>query len=451
MPCTTIIIGRALTTDGSVLVAHNEDLEGNPCQHVVAVPAARTSPNPDLELYSGGCVVRPHPAHGYLGTSVFDEGYVPGGLVGGVNDCQLAIFSNMAHTREYPEDPQEVVTNGVMWSEFMQLVLDQCDNARAAVELIGSLAERHGLSADPGTMFAVADPGEGWWVEVARGGQWAAERVPDDAAVMRANAFRIGQVPPNDPRCFRCSPDVVSHAESKGWFAVADGVPFEFARAYGDPDMDGRPSNVVREQEVRRLLKEIGAQVSLVDLMAIMRSHYEGTQHSPSAACAPSPHDYGYPEDEFGVYTICRDCTNVSFVAQLRDWLPPEVGAVLWMSMKTPCLSPYVPWYSGTDEIPIEYRSGTAEHTPDSAYWAFDDLVGMTDRSYPHLAPRVQSARRELEERLLAQQNTIEQEAARLGAAGVAPARRYLTRHTAEAALEAYESARALLAEATRI
>lgn len=79
--------------------------------------------------------------------------------------------------------------------------LERCKTAREAVQLMGELIEKyeHGT----GETLLVADPNEGWVMEMAgydmngMGGVWVAQRVPDDQFFVAANQFRIRDVRPN--------------------------------------------------------------------------------------------------------------------------------------------------------------------------------------------------------------------------------------------------------------
>ncbi len=73
---------------------------------------------------------------------------------------------------------------------------------------------------------------------------------------------------------------------------------------------------------------------------------------------------------------------EVGIVAELRSWLPPEIGGVLWVSMMTPCTGMYVPWYIGTRRFPKPYQTGTNVPGPGSAYWSINRLAAFADESY---------------------------------------------------------------------
>ena len=198
--CTTVVVGRARSATGSVLVAHSEELGRNSAHRVEIVPARQPDPGEGYPLHSGGELAQPPDLARYLATRIFSKAHYPGDHTAGVNEHFVAVANNMALMRGIPEaDAYAVVPGGVIWTEFLQLVLERAGSALEGVLLIGGLCETRGLSCDSGTMIAVADAEDAWWVELARDGQWVAQRVLPDEIVMRANCYRIGVVDFSDP------------------------------------------------------------------------------------------------------------------------------------------------------------------------------------------------------------------------------------------------------------
>jgi len=408
--CTTIIVGKELTKDGSVLVAHNEELGDNAAQIYTYVPRKVFEEGEVYTFLSGAAIPQPAETFAYIGSRIFDKEYYPGDFTTGINEYQVTVANNMAWTRDYADendDPWEVNDSGVIWTEFTQLVLERAKTAREGVILMGYLVENYGLTGDPGTMYAIADPTEGWWIEIAQGGQWIAQRVPDNAASMRANTFRIGEVNLNDKQNVLYSPDLLKYAEEKGWYKPKDKKPFNFAQVYGDPKYLDHPNNIVRHEMIDGKLKEIGKNFTARDLMKILRWHYEGTEMDKTDGYAISPHD----RQATGRRPVCNLSTEVSSVAQLRGWLPAEIGGVLWLNMGTPCSGVYIPYNMGTKEFALPFTEAADKYSPDSAYWTFFDLTMMTDLNYEEFHEIVHSHWVAFEENALALQPAVDTQA----------------------------------------
>ena len=270
--CTSVIVGKDATADGSVLLGHNEDLGNHAAQHYIVVEAADHAPGSVEVLYGGTIVPQVDHTHGYVTSTLFDVQYIPGDATGGINDQGLMVANNLAYRRDVPWVTG--IHDRVLWSEFTRLALARAATAREAVNVIGGLVETYGLGLDSGTMVGVADSQEGWWIEIAYGGQWAAERVPDDGMAIRANTFRIGEMDLDDTDNFLASPDLVAFATDKGWYTHG---PFVFSEVYGDPSALNASWNTHREDRLGSQLALVMPAVTPADLMALWRDHYEGT------------------------------------------------------------------------------------------------------------------------------------------------------------------------------
>lgn len=376
----------------------------------------------------------------YFATSVFDKSWIPGDITSSLNEHQVAIYNNMTYSREYPKNPWEIQPAGVIWTEFNQLAAQEAESARQAVAIMGALSEAHWLSADPGTSFAVADAHEGWWIEIARGGQWVAERVPDDGAVMHVNAFAIDVIDFDDPGNFMWSSDVIGYAQERGWYDPTSGEPFSWKDAYSQPGSADWAWNAMREERVQGWLDSLVPNVTKEDVMAMLRDHYEGTPWDYSRGYAVSPH-------RTKARTVCVKDTEVAFVTQLRGWMPAEIGGLAWISMKTPCSGAFVPWYMGTTRVPKAYTLGTNKYTDGSAWWAFQRLMLKVDRHYGATIGTVRERWDAFEARELARQAEVEAKALALYAIDPAAAREYLTRYSNRRAVKAYQTALELFAE----
>ena len=433
--CTTIIVGRDLTADHSVLISHNEDDGGTVVLHWLSVPR---QPGTDYQLFSGGSVAEPKMTLAYIGAQVWDKSYIPGDFIGGVNQYQVAIYNNSTPSNgENPDDPYALQPGGVMWTEFNLMATLRAHTAREAVQIMGNLAQAHMLSGDPGTSFGVADAHEGWWIDISRGGQWAAQRVPDNKAQMIANSFRIGAIDFKDHRDFMWSPDLVSYAKSQGWYDAASHAPFNFSQVYGLASSLVNPYNTVRETMVQQYL-DAARPIRPATLMGIMRSHFEGSPYDLSNNYAVSP-------NHTSVRTVCTARTQVSEVTQLRSWLPADIGAVVWQTMRAPDCSAYVPWYLGVTSMPTPYTVGSDTVQDGSAWWAFYNLDTYIDNNYAATIYKARAAWQPLQARELAMQPAFERIALAVYRHNPRAGRALLTAYSGSLGMQAYRQAQALL------
>jgi len=375
--CTTVIVGKKATADGSVLLGHNEDW-GQYLMPLRWNPREKHQPGEILRLRDGQVIPQVELAYAFIW---------PAAECNGINEFQVAIADDTGSCRK------ELFQNerGLDLEEFVRLALQRSRTAKEAIVTMGTIIEKYGYRSHnglDGDIFSIADPNEGWWMEVTIGGLWAAQRVPDDAIIVLANRFRIGEVDLRDSSRFLASPNLIDYAQKKGWYNPAEG-PFNFERTYGTVEDARSTYNTRREWRGNWLLsgqrfREEANPLTVVpakkltprDIMALLRDHYEGTEYDLTKG-----YDKGSPHHTTE-RTICRMTTDATTVAHLRGWLPPEIGGVLWLSIGTPCSSVYVPYYLGVLDFPKPYTYLSDTYDRENAFWVFNSLENLVDRYY---------------------------------------------------------------------
>ena len=109
--------------------------------------------------------------------------------------------------------------------------------------------------------------------------------------------------------------------------------------------------------------------LTVADVFALMRDHYEGTDFDMTQGVDAGP--YGTPNRWRPIdwkvgrqveYTwerpISTQQTGFSFVSQSRAWLPDPVGGVYWYGLDDTYFTCYVPLYCGIDALPESYTVG---------------------------------------------------------------------------------------------
>lgn len=208
MACTTILVGKLASYDGSTIVARNEDSPGGqfePKRMQVVMP----SDQPRTYVSSESHLTVELPEEPMRYTSVPDA--LPGHGVwaaAGFNECNVGMSATETITsndRVLGADPLVVYTppqgvagdasyapevpGGLGEEDFVTLVLPYIHSAREGVERLGALLERYGTYEMNGIAFSDLD--EIWWMETIGGHHWIAKRVPDDAYVTMPNQLGI--------------------------------------------------------------------------------------------------------------------------------------------------------------------------------------------------------------------------------------------------------------------
>jgi dipeptidase len=231
--CTTMIVGKKATVDGSVIVAHSDDdvsdarvifVPGSPIgkKRNVYYDNASLGPNPDynstdIRRYIGNdrgpgykkIAGEPYEESTRLGEisldflekklgihlkktySYFDSSY------GIMNEHGLMIGECTCGAKVHPNpEPGKRIFYA---AELSRVALETCKTAIDAIKVIAYLIKDYGLYGTGETLL-IGDAEEAWVMEMCgydmngTDGIWVAQRVPDDHFFVAANEFRIRDI-----------------------------------------------------------------------------------------------------------------------------------------------------------------------------------------------------------------------------------------------------------------
>ena len=439
--CTCLLAGKNATAYGTVLLGANDDWSGVPGV-LTRKNGGRHAPGEQYRLVGGRTVPQAAETFGYSYTACkYDIGILDRGWAGGVNDNQVAVAGTGASAfKMLPCDE-----NWLEPDDVPLLILERARTAREGIRLVGDLIRQHGFRPSgldecrSMCCFAVADPEEGWWLEMAPGDHWVAVRVPDGEASVRENAYGIHDADLTDRENVMCSEGLAEFARDRGWWN-GDPRHFDFAAAYGaeespnewGPELD--PMNMRRRWRAMCLLSGHDTpedallysvtpdrKLTVEDFKAVLRDTYEGTAYDLSKATGAGM--YGDPfHDDPPSYSLCRDWTVASIAVRLRR----EGPGTMWTCMANPRIGFYFPVFTGISGLPAACENA-APGVPEapSLFWAFRELAFLTQRRYARYIPTV----REAQARYEAESETLE-------AACPPGGREALTRERIRAAME---------------
>ena len=439
--CTNILVGKKASADGSVMCTYNCDTFGY-TGWLTRSPAGRHAPGEKIAIRN---FWHPGEIRGYV-----DQVEYTYNVVGYMNEHQLTILETTFGGREELVDPEGILG----YDNVMQLALQRCRTAREAVKVMGELLETYGY-CDSGETFSVCDPNEAWIMEVIgkgpgrTGAVWVALRIPDDAICAHANQSRIRQIPFKDKENCLYSKDVVSFAREMGYFSGKDAdfsfrdayCPFDFVHmrlceprvwsifrhhtdpAYMDsfmPYLEGR----FDECDALPLWIKPDKPVTLQDVMADMRDHYEGTPLDMTVDVMAGPWSSPYRprakgftsegKQYFRERPVSTQQAGFAVVAQMRSWLPDAVGGVYYFNCDDPSMIAYVPVYCGVTEIPSAFNAVHNQNglfDEEGAYWLCNWVSNMVYPRWSALVGDLKTARQELEDYYAADQKAVEEAA----------------------------------------
>ena len=440
--CTNFIIGKKASADGSVICTYNADDYGlfiNLCHYPAGTHPKGTMRkifNWDTNKYQG----------------VIPEAPQTYNVIGNINEFQVSIAETTYGGREEMEDSTGILDYG----SLIYLALQRSKTAREAIQVMTTLAQTYGYNSG-GETFTICDPNEAWIMEMmgkgpgSKGVVWVALHVPDDAICAHANQSRITKFNMNDKANVLYSKDVVSFARSKGWFTGKD-KDFSWRDTYAKPTFGGRrfcdarvwsffnhfandfdkylPWALGKDKDAEDMPLWIipNKKVSVQDVMACMRDHYENTPLALDSSSVgggvwempyrPTPLRFKVDgKNYFNERPVSTQQTAFSYVAQLRSWLPREVGGVLWFGNDDGNMVAYTPIYCGNTTQPECYNTPGADavtFSDKNAFWVCNWVSNMVYPRYNQMFPTLKEVRDSLENSYFANQLAIEKQAVAL-------------------------------------
>ena len=120
-----------------------------------------------------------------------------------------------------------------------------------------------------------------------------------------------------------------------------------------------------------------------------------------------------------------------SFIVQLRDWLPDEIGGRIWFSLDVPRLSPRIPMYAGNLSLPESFYLGGQDHFSNrSAMWAFRRANRLAMVNWGEGKEVIEPVVMEFEDKAFDEVEYMEKKAAELYKEDPMKAREFLTRYS---------------------
>lgn len=436
--CTNFIVGKKASADGSVICSYNADDYGlfiGLCHY----PAGKHEKGSVRKIYDWDTNVY----HGQI-----PEAEVTYNVIGNINEYQVSIGETTFGGRE-----ELVDTTGILdYGSLIYIALQRSKTAREAIKVMTTLTDKYGYCSG-GETFTICDPNEAWIMEMIgkgpgrKGTVWVAVRIPDDAICAHANQSRIRTFNQKDKKNVMFSKDCITFAREKGWFSGKD-ADFSFCEAYAYPDFSGRrfcearvwsffnhfstdmerylpyAEGKVKDAEPMPLWIKPNRKVSVQDIQECMRDHYEGTPFSldkdPGQGVwnmpyRPTPLTYKVDGKEyFNERPTSTQQTAFSYVAQLRSWLPRQIGGVLWFGNDDGNMVAYTPVYCGNTSQPECYNTKGADavtFSMKSAFWVCNWVSNMVYPRYSLMFGSLKSVRDSLETSYFSAQAEIERKA----------------------------------------
>ncbi|WP_019879059.1 C69 family dipeptidase [Succinispira mobilis] len=411
--CTTFMAnGKAVAGGKGTIIAKNRDVGVNALSEINIHEARRHTDN---HLYKAAYIDIPQVAETYKFIGSRSAGRWGYGM--GINEFQVIASDNDANSRDALD-----FKSGLHDNDVIRLILERAKTAREGVQVVTDLVEKYGQAWN-GIMFEIGDPNEFWIVEVT-GRRWVAKRYVDTFTA-RSNQYQI-----TDDYDLAAK-DLLSFAESQQW--IKPGLKkINFRAVYGTlelypanndnlaqrPAMEKLYNTEMRYQRAMQLLAPQNGYISIENIMPMMRDHYD-EYTLPSGKVIPMHQKPFYSSEYADWYNRewvdkwpSKDTINTSMyirgvcghdlgwgatmataIMVARPEQPNELGLMLHSYMQ-PCLSTFVPFYVGLEQVPTAYQ------TPEAAF-AFHGIAMRAFGNYDLYHDAIRAAFQPYETQLL--------------------------------------------------
>ncbi len=409
MPCTTILVGKKASYDGSTMIARNDDGFYDVKKLIVVPPKKQPRKYKskigqlEIELPDNPLSYTACPTvgsnRGIWAAAGINEANVGMSATETITSNALVLGADpLVRPKKATRRGEKDIPGGIGEEDLVVLVLPYIHTAREGVIRLGELLEKYGTYEMNGIAFN--DEDEIWWLETIGGHHWMARRVKDEEYVIMPNQLGIDYFDFKDAygeqKEFMCSKDLKqfvkdnhldrnqdkifnprnvfgSHSDSdhvyntpRAWFMGRYFNPttykWEGENADFTPESDNIPWSFVPEHKI-----------TVEEVKYILSSYYQGTKYNPYSGV-------DYPEK--GMYrSIGIARTGMMAICQIRGYAPEKLKGVEWICFGSNAFNVVLPVYTNTDKMPKYLAETTEDVSTETFYWGSRLIGALAD---PH-------------------------------------------------------------------
>lgn len=426
MACTTLLVGRNATNDGSTIVARNEDCGNGSfnAKCMVAVepadqPRTYTGVNSHLTIELPDdplryvCVPNADRSDGVWGEAGINAANVSMTATETISSNARVLGADPLVAYQPAKDGQPEKPGGIGEEDLVTIILPYIKSAKEGVERMGALLEEHGTYEMNGVAFG--DEKDIWYIETIGGHHWIARRVPDDAYVAQPNRQGIDRFDLED--AYGAQHDYMCSADLAQWMAdnhldmtMGDeaaqsgsrfqGIPSVFdprqafssytwldivynnSRAWymfsvlnpTSPDFHGASPKYGPESMDLPWCMVPEAKLSVMDVKNVLSSTYDGTIYDPYGLQGTDESRHRFRD--IGINRTC-ECS----VLQVRPYAPQAARGVQWVAFGSGPFNTAIAMYANVRKVPAYLDTPTGVRT-DSFYWTNRLVASLADPEY---------------------------------------------------------------------
>lgn len=427
--CTGLLVGSDLTEDGSTIITRTEDLETNHNKVYMIHEAGKHKKGETIKDVSydeekGYEFTMPHDSFRYTSVSdttpeygIFDEaGFNDQGLIADMT-VSASCHEKVQEVDPYLDGSDKNKPVGISEAVITTVVLSTASTAREGIQLVADEVATKGTAE--GNAFVLADKDEVWYMEVYSGHQFLAMKYPKDKFSVFPNSFWINEVTlekGEESDNYITSKDD-NYIYSKGLFETAKKAgtlvgdeekgTIDLFASYSEetlsdsnksracsgilainPDakvtMDSKTYNFLQDGPQRK--------ITVKDAMNFTRNRLENITQEEA-------NDRGRD----GLYPIGNRNTMESHIFQIPANASKEEPGIMWLTLGSPLVQPFVPYYPNQTEAIPEVQNPTNDPEPGkSHYWTVMDILYMVETNRKDMMDIIRPEVDKLENELIA-------------------------------------------------
>ena len=409
MGCTTILVGKKASFDGSTMVARTEDAPSGVFRAKKFVNVApEEQPRKYKSVISKVEIDLPNNPVRY---TAVPNAILDNGIWGqcGANEYNVSMSATETITsneRVLGADP--LVDCGIGEEDIYTIVMPYIASAREGVTFLGNLLEKYGTYEMNGIAFQ--DENEIWWLETIGGHHWMARRVPDDSYVIMPNQLGIDKFDFDDAfgakKEFMCSADLLDFVKKYHLDLSIDG-DFNPRHAFGSRSDADHTYNTPRAWILQRYFNPTSntydginadyrpdsdnlpwaripeKKITVEDIKYALSHHYQGTEYD------------SYSKDIHSVKKgtlrpIGINRTNFLGLVQIRPYMPDELKCLQWLAIGSCVFNAIVPFYTNINRTPDYLANTTNQVTTENFYWTNRLIAALCDAHFADTASHIE-------------------------------------------------------------
>ena len=409
MGCTTILVGKNASFDGSTMVARTEDAPSGVFRAKKFVNVApEEQPRKYKSVISKVEIDLPNNPVRY---TAVPNAILDNGIWGqcGANEYNVSMSATETITsneRVLGADP--LVDCGIGEEDIYTIIMPYIASAREGVTFLGNLLEKYGTYEMNGIAFQ--DENEIWWLETIGGHHWMARRVPDDSYVIMPNQLGIDKFDFDDAfgakKEFMCSADLLDFVKKYHLDLSIDG-DFNPRHAFGSRSDADHTYNTPRAWILQRYFNPTSntydginadyrpdsdnlpwaripeKKITVEDIKYALSHHYQGTEYD------------SYSKDIHSVKKgtlrpIGINRTNFLGLVQIRPYMPDELKCLQWLAIGSCVFNAIVPFYTNINRTPDYLANTTNQVTTENFYWTNRLIAALCDAHFADTASHIE-------------------------------------------------------------